>query len=100
MINDSEEMEANVRIWRVDCVWIVERVRAASEAEGKSARDGRMFVRVYEVPWVIVSFQLCISTSGKWSVRYGVLTVSRPRDIVPTNLVTVMGHAMMRQRDR
>jgi hypothetical protein len=27
--------------------------------------------------------------------RRGILTVRRPRDIVPTNLVTVIGHAML-----
>ena len=44
---EREEMEAKLRICRVDFVWIVESVRDASEAEGRRARDGSvMLVRV------------------------------------------------------
>lgn len=35
---------------------MVASVRAARDAEGNSARDGRMFVSVYEVPYGIVNF--------------------------------------------
>lgn len=50
-MRDSDEMEARVRICRVDFVWMVERVREAMEAEGRRAREGRvMVVSVYEVP--------------------------------------------------
>jgi len=42
--SDSDEMEARVRICRVDRVWIVASVRAAREAEGRRARDGRVMV--------------------------------------------------------
>lgn len=44
VMSDNEEMEANVRICRVDCVWIVERVREARDAEGRRARDGRVML--------------------------------------------------------
>ena len=45
--SDRDEIVARVRIWRVDFVWIVVRVREAREAEGRRARDGRvMLVRV------------------------------------------------------
>ena len=47
VMRDKDEMEARVRMCRVDCVWMVASVREAREAEGRSARDGRvMFVRV------------------------------------------------------
>lgn len=47
VMREREEMDASVRIWRVDFVWMVERVREAREAEGRRARDGRvMLVRV------------------------------------------------------
>lgn len=51
VIRESDETEASVRMCRDDCVWMVARVRAAREAEGRSARDGRvMVVSVYDVP--------------------------------------------------
>lgn len=47
VMSEREEMEANVRIWRVDFVWMVESVREARDADGSSARDGRvMLVKV------------------------------------------------------
>lgn len=42
MIRDNEEMDANVSICRVDCVWIVVRVREARDAEGRRAREGKI----------------------------------------------------------
>jgi len=44
VIRDNEETEARVRRWRVDLVWIVERVRDARAAEGRTAREGRAMV--------------------------------------------------------
>ncbi len=35
---------ARVRIWRVEAVWMVIRVREARDAEGRRARDGRVMV--------------------------------------------------------
>ena len=51
VIRDKEEREARVRIWRVEVVWMVVRVREAREAEGRRARDGRVMVeRLYDTP--------------------------------------------------
>jgi len=71
VIKDRDEIEARVSICRVDCVWIVVKVRDAKEADGRSAREGRVIeARVYDVP------------------------VKRPREIVPTNLVMLIGHGI------
>jgi hypothetical protein len=43
-MSDREEMDARVRICRVDRVWMVASVRAAREAEGRRAREGRVIV--------------------------------------------------------
>jgi hypothetical protein len=43
---EREEMEARVRIVRVDFVWIAESVVLAWVAEGRCARVGRRRVRV------------------------------------------------------
>ena len=49
---DREEIEARVSICRVDCVWIVVKVRDAREADGRRASEGRVIdARVYDVPW-------------------------------------------------
>jgi len=51
--SDSDEMEARVRICRVDLVWMVVSVRDASEAEGRRASEGSVVLdRAYAVPWV------------------------------------------------
>lgn len=51
VIKDKEEIEARVSICRVDCVWIVFRVRDARDADGRSASEGSvMDARVYDVP--------------------------------------------------
>jgi hypothetical protein len=47
---EREEMEARVRIVRVDFVWIAVRVVEAWVAEGRRARVGRRSVRVYDTP--------------------------------------------------
>ena len=48
---DREEMEARVSICRVECVWIVFKVRDAREADGRRASEGRVIeARVYDVP--------------------------------------------------
>jgi hypothetical protein len=44
--SEREEMEARVRIVRVDFVWIAVRVVEAWVAEGRCARVGRRRVRV------------------------------------------------------
>ncbi len=42
VINDRDDIEARVRICRVDCVWIVVKVRDAKEADGRRASEGRV----------------------------------------------------------
>jgi hypothetical protein len=47
-----ELMDERVRIWRVDFVWMWERVLEARVADGRRARLGReRVVRVYDVPY-------------------------------------------------
>lgn len=46
MMRDREEIDARVRIWRVAVVWMYVRVWRAWEAEGRSARAGRIVVLV------------------------------------------------------
>lgn len=51
VMSESEATEARVRIWRVERVWMQDRARAAFEAEGRRAREGRVIVvRLYETP--------------------------------------------------
>lgn len=51
MTSESEEMDASVRIWRVERVWMEERAREALAAEGRSASEGSVIVvRLYETP--------------------------------------------------
>jgi len=58
---------------RNDFFWMSERVRAALAADGRSCKAGTVTVqRVYDTP------------------------VNRPREIVPTNLVMVMGQGIVR----
>lgn len=50
-MSEREETAARVSIWRVEAVWMVERVRAAVDADGRRAREGNvMVVRLYETP--------------------------------------------------
>lgn len=44
VMSDSDDTDARVRIWRVDFVWMMDRVCDAFAAEGSSARDGRVMV--------------------------------------------------------
>ncbi len=44
VMREIEEMDARVRICRVDFSWIVVRVLLAREAEGRKASDGRVTV--------------------------------------------------------
>lgn len=44
MTRDREEMEARVRMRAVERSWMVARARAAREAEGRRAREGRVIV--------------------------------------------------------
>jgi len=50
-MSESEEMEASVRICRVDFCWMLVRVREARAAEGRSASAGSVIVlRLYDTP--------------------------------------------------
>lgn len=52
VMSESEATEARVSIWRVERTWMLDRARAAFEAEGRRARDGRVIVvRLYETPY-------------------------------------------------
>ena len=52
VMSESEATEARVRIWRVERVWMLDRARAALEAEGRRAREGSaIVVRLYETPY-------------------------------------------------
>lgn len=52
-MREREEIDASVRICRVDVCWIVVRVREARVAEGSVDKEGRVRVeREYEIPWI------------------------------------------------
>lgn len=49
--SDSDEIDARVRIWRVERVCMLDKARDAFEADGRRASDGRAtVVRLYETP--------------------------------------------------
>ena len=56
-----DEMEARVRIWRVEAVWMCERVRLAREAEGRRERAGIVRdSRLYDTPyWMLELVKGC-----------------------------------------
>ena len=119
MTSESEEMDASVRIWRVERVWMEERAREALAAEGRSASEGSVIVvRLYETPcseprvsvyvrrtngrlklvssWQFIPLHSIATTCvGGFGGKAARLTVRRPRDIVPTNFVRLIGHTIL-----
>ena len=92
---------------------MLDRARAAFEAEGRRARDGRVIVvRLYETPYgqrdlhqprpigrAVMPGNKSLMPFGDASFADDVdrekLTVRSPRDIVPTNLVMLIGDTIL-----
>ena len=94
-MSESDATDARVSIWRVERIWMLDRARAAFEAEGRRARDGRVIVvRLYETPYGQKRLHQPRPRSSP-TMWIGKLTVRSPRDIVPTNLVMLIGDTIL-----